>query len=127
MTVDILLYIFIYLIEKNSWHQYQLYLFVDCFYSCHFQGVCVKCLAYLLYLSYSYVLILTVMITQALAALIGVFVGFTLGILVVAISGTVLLWLYGSFWTTVLVIFLGGDRLALLCLLIISSITLLNT
>jgi DnaJ family protein C protein 14 len=67
------------------------------------------------------------LIVLALAALIGVFVGFTLGILVVAISGTVLLWLYGSFWTTVLVIFLGGDRLALLCLLIISSITLLNT
>lgn len=61
------------------------------------------------------------LIVLALAALIGVFVGFTLGILVVAISGTVLLWLYGSFWTTVLVIFLGGlafmlshERIALL-------------
>lgn len=47
-------------------------------------------------------------ITQAVAALIGIFVGFTVGILVAAISGTVFLWLYGSFWTTLLVIFLGG-------------------
>lgn len=56
-----------------------------------------------------------------LAALIGVFGGFTLGILVLAISGTIFLWLYGSFWTTLLVIFLGGlafglsrERIALL-------------
>ena len=54
---------------------------------------------------------MTFMITQALAALIGVFVGFTLAILVVAISGTVFLWFYGSFWTTAFVIFLGGDPL----------------
>ncbi|KAF3969421.1 hypothetical protein CMV_006782 [Castanea mollissima] len=57
----------------------------------------------------------------ALAALIGVFVGFNLAILVVAISGTVFLWFYGSFWTTAFVIFLGGlafmlsyERIALL-------------
>ncbi|GLT71148.1 hypothetical protein SLA2020_431860 [Shorea laevis] len=61
------------------------------------------------------------LIVLALAALIGVFVGFTLAILFVAISGTVLLWFFGSFWTTVLVIFLGGmafmlshERVALL-------------
>ncbi|PON93134.1 Terminal organelle assembly protein [Trema orientale] len=53
------------------------------------------------------------LIVLGLAALIGVFVGFTLGILVAAVSGTVFLWLYGSFWTTVLVIFLGGLAFAL--------------
>ncbi|EXB94365.1 DnaJ homolog subfamily C member 14 [Morus notabilis] len=52
-------------------------------------------------------------VVLSLAALIGVFVGFTIGILVVAISGTVFLWLYGSFWTTVLVILLGGLAFAL--------------
>ncbi|KAK9992039.1 hypothetical protein SO802_027024 [Lithocarpus litseifolius] len=65
--------------------------------------------------------ILKFLVVLALAALIGVFVGFTLAILVVAISGTVLLWFYGSFWTTAFVIFLGGlafmlshERIALL-------------
>lgn len=66
---------------------------------------------------------MTFVINQALAALIGVFVGFTLAILVVAISGTVLLWIYGSFWTTGLVIFLGGDPLTLLCLLLVFNST----
>ncbi|KAF3456401.1 hypothetical protein FNV43_RR01051 [Rhamnella rubrinervis] len=61
------------------------------------------------------------LIVLALAALTGVFVGFTLAILVVAISGSLFLWLCGSFWTTMLVIFLGGlaftlshERIALL-------------
>lgn len=61
------------------------------------------------------------LIVLVVAALVGVFVGFTLAILFVAISGTVLLWFYGSFWTTVLFIFLGGlafmfshERVALL-------------
>ncbi|KAK4586420.1 hypothetical protein RGQ29_023528 [Quercus rubra] len=65
--------------------------------------------------------ILKFLVVLALAALIGVFVGFTLAILVVAISGTVFLWFYGSFWTTAFVIFLGGlafmlshERIALL-------------
>ncbi|GLT98944.1 hypothetical protein SLE2022_164160 [Rubroshorea leprosula] len=56
----------------------------------------------------------------AIAALTAVFIGFTLAILVVAIFGTLFLWFYGSFWTTLLVIFLGGlafslshERLAL--------------
>ncbi|KAI9123185.1 hypothetical protein K1719_006074 [Acacia pycnantha] len=56
-----------------------------------------------------------------LAALIGFFLGLTLAILVVAILGIVFLWIYGSFWTTATVIFLGGlayklshERVALL-------------
>ncbi|KAL4643212.1 hypothetical protein ACB092_02G077700 [Castanea dentata] len=52
--------------------------------------------------------LLKFLVVLALAALIGVFVGFTRAILVVAISGTVFLWFYGSFWTTAFVIFLGG-------------------
>ncbi|KAL6186102.1 hypothetical protein ACLB2K_042224 [Fragaria x ananassa] len=55
------------------------------------------------------------------AVLIGVFIGFMLAILLVAFSGALFLWLYGSFWTTVLVIFFGGlaftlshERVALL-------------
>ncbi|KAF3969422.1 hypothetical protein CMV_006783 [Castanea mollissima] len=65
--------------------------------------------------------LLNFLVVLALAALIGVFVGFTHAILVVAISGTVFLWFYGSFWTTTFVIFLGGlafmlshERIALL-------------
>ncbi|KAG2721254.1 hypothetical protein I3760_02G072900 [Carya illinoinensis] len=52
--------------------------------------------------------LLKFLIVLAVAALIGVFAGFTLAILTVAVSGTVFLWFYGSFWTTALVIFLGG-------------------
>jgi len=37
-----------------------------------------------------------------------------LAILVVAIIGVVILWFYGSFWTTVFFIILGGDMFALL-------------
>ncbi|KAK8548862.1 hypothetical protein V6N12_061766 [Hibiscus sabdariffa] len=44
----------------------------------------------------------------AIAALTAVFIGFTLAMLVVAVSGSVFLWFYGSFWTTLLVIFIGG-------------------
>ncbi|KAK8988273.1 hypothetical protein V6N11_065869 [Hibiscus sabdariffa] len=54
------------------------------------------------------------------AALTAVFIGFTLAMLVVALFGFIFLWFYGSFWTTLLVIFLGGlaysfshERLAL--------------
>ncbi|XP_022721731.1 uncharacterized protein LOC111279099 isoform X2 [Durio zibethinus] len=44
----------------------------------------------------------------AIAALTAVFVGVTVAMLVVAVFGTIFLWFYGSFWTTLLVIFLGG-------------------
>ncbi|MBA0600176.1 hypothetical protein Gorai_006374 [Gossypium raimondii] len=58
---------------------------------------------------------------KAIAALTAVFVGLTVAMLVVAVFGTIFLWFYGSFWTTLMVIFLGGlafsfshERLALL-------------
>ncbi|OMO53449.1 hypothetical protein CCACVL1_28629 [Corchorus capsularis] len=57
----------------------------------------------------------------AVAAVTAFFVGFTLAMLVVASFGIIFLWFYGSIWTTLLVIFLGGlafsfshERLALL-------------
>ncbi|XVE82310.1 hypothetical protein DITRI_Ditri15bG0138000 [Diplodiscus trichospermus] len=61
------------------------------------------------------------LVVLAIAALTMVFVGFTLAMLVVAVFGTIFLWFYGSFWTTLLMIFFGGlafsfghERLALL-------------
>ncbi|KAL5782086.1 hypothetical protein ACOSP7_007115 [Xanthoceras sorbifolium] len=63
-----------------------------------------------------------------IAALMAVFIGFTLAIVVLAISGIIFLWFYGSFWTTMLVIFLGGlafkfshERLALLITTVYST------
>ncbi|OVA13569.1 DnaJ domain [Macleaya cordata] len=50
---------------------------------------------------------------QAVAAILAVFVGFTLAILVIALSATVALWMCGSFWTTGLVIAVGGLGFAL--------------
>lgn len=52
--------------------------------------------------------ILKFLVVLAVGALAAVFLGFTLAILVVAIFGTLFLWFYGSFWTTLFVIFLGG-------------------
>ncbi|CAN6548429.1 unnamed protein product [Malus baccata var. baccata] len=49
------------------------------------------------------------LIVLVFAALIGLFVGLMLSILVVAFCGALLLWFYGSFWTTGFAIFLGGD------------------
>ncbi|KAI4344752.1 hypothetical protein L6164_011943 [Bauhinia variegata] len=61
------------------------------------------------------------LIVLVFAASIGLFMGLTLVILVVAILGLAFLWFYGSFWTTSFVIFLGGlafmlshERVALL-------------
>ncbi|XP_071722172.1 uncharacterized protein [Rutidosis leptorrhynchoides] len=61
------------------------------------------------------------LIILAIAALVVLFLGFTLAVLVIAISGVTLLWFYGSFWTTAFIILLGGlafmlshERLALL-------------
>ncbi|KAM1083176.1 hypothetical protein ACFX19_022016 [Malus domestica] len=48
------------------------------------------------------------LIVLVFAALIGLFVGLMLSILVVAFCGALLLWFYGSFWTTGFAIFLGG-------------------
>ncbi|CAL1397491.1 unnamed protein product [Linum trigynum] len=47
-------------------------------------------------------------IILAIAAAVGVFIGFTLGILVVAISATIFLWCYGSFWTTACIAVISG-------------------
>ncbi|KAK0607401.1 hypothetical protein LWI29_014346 [Acer saccharum] len=63
-----------------------------------------------------------------IGALMAVFIGFTLVIIVLAISGIVFLWFYGSFWTTMLVVFLGGlafkfshERLALFIITVYST------
>ncbi|XP_042517844.1 uncharacterized protein LOC122091779 [Macadamia integrifolia] len=48
------------------------------------------------------------LIVMAIAAVVAVYVGFTFATLFVAISASVLLWLYGSFWNTGIVILLGG-------------------
>ncbi|KAL8139630.1 hypothetical protein V2J09_005651 [Rumex salicifolius] len=49
------------------------------------------------------------LLVLAAAAIIGVFVGFIIALLTCAVSGAVILWIYGSFWTTSFVIALGGD------------------
>lgn len=48
------------------------------------------------------------LIVLIVSVLMGVFLGFALASLVIAISGVVILWIYGSFWTTALIIFCGG-------------------
>ncbi|KAA8531190.1 hypothetical protein F0562_005896 [Nyssa sinensis] len=60
------------------------------------------------------------LIVLAIAALLGLFVGFAIAVLLIGTSGIVFLWFYGSFWTTALVIVSGGlafmlshERLAL--------------
>ncbi|XP_072994227.1 uncharacterized protein [Typha latifolia] len=61
------------------------------------------------------------LILMVIAASAGAFVGLGLAIIVTSFSAIVILWLYGSFWITGLVIFLGGtsfflnhERVALL-------------
>ncbi|KAL7594237.1 hypothetical protein Lser_V15G31395 [Lactuca serriola] len=63
----------------------------------------------------------------AIVALVALFVGFTIGLLLLAVSGFVFLWLYGSFWTTLAVLLFGGmafmfshERLALLIMTVYS-------
>ncbi|KAJ6810145.1 uncharacterized protein M6B38_157995 [Iris pallida] len=53
-----------------------------------------------------------VFIITVIAALVAAFIGLALGFLVIAIFSTVILWLYGSFWTTALVVLIGGSTLA---------------
>uniref|UniRef100_A0A7N0UDJ1 J domain-containing protein n=1 Tax=Kalanchoe fedtschenkoi TaxID=63787 RepID=A0A7N0UDJ1_KALFE len=48
------------------------------------------------------------LIIVATAAILGVFVGVTVGLVVIGICATVCLWLYGSFWTTSLFLLCGG-------------------
>lgn len=63
----------------------------------------------------------------AIVALVALFVGFTIGLLLLAVSGIVFLWLYGSFWTTLIVLLFGGvaftfshERVALLIMTVYS-------
>lgn len=63
----------------------------------------------------------------AMVALVALFVGFTIGLLLLAVSTIVFLWLYGSFWTTLTVLIIGGlaftlshEHLALLIMTVYS-------
>lgn len=71
--------------------------------------------------------LLKFIIVGALVALVTLFVGFTLGLLLLAVSGIVFLWMYGSFWTTLIVLACGGmaytfshERLAMLIMTVYS-------
>uniref|UniRef100_A0A1J3HZA6 DnaJ-like protein subfamily C member 14 n=1 Tax=Noccaea caerulescens TaxID=107243 RepID=A0A1J3HZA6_NOCCA len=48
------------------------------------------------------------LVLSVVTVLVSLFIGFVVGAITLAISGLVLLWLYGSFWTTLLFLFLGG-------------------
>ncbi|CAF2011152.1 hypothetical protein Bca4012_079030 [Brassica carinata] len=59
--------------------------------------------------------------------LVSLFIGFVVGSITLAISSLVFLWLYGSFWTTLMFLFLGGlafmtkhERIALFILTVYS-------
>ncbi|XP_071701965.1 uncharacterized protein [Rutidosis leptorrhynchoides] len=52
-------------------------------------------------------------ILGAIVALVALFVGFTIGLLLLAVSGIIFLWIYGSFWTTSIVLAIGGISFAL--------------
>lgn len=43
-----------------------------------------------------------------IAALVAIFIGLGLAIAIISMFAMVILWLYGSFWTTGVVILLGG-------------------
>jgi DnaJ family protein C protein 14 len=49
------------------------------------------------------------LIDQGLATLIAYFLAFVIALFVVAVLGVIILWFYGSFWTTAFFLFLGGD------------------
>ncbi|WZZ36701.1 hypothetical protein YC2023_020102 [Brassica napus] len=51
------------------------------------------------------------MYLQVATVLVSLFIGFVVGFITVAISSLVLLWLYGSFWTTLLFLFSGRKLL----------------
>ncbi|PKA65702.1 Chaperone protein dnaJ 49 [Apostasia shenzhenica] len=52
--------------------------------------------------------IIKVLISMVIAVLLLMFVGFVPALLMLAIPAIIVLWLYGSFWTTSLVTFVGG-------------------
>ncbi|CAN8255646.1 unnamed protein product [Cochlearia groenlandica] len=47
-------------------------------------------------------------VLSAATVLVALFIGFVIGSITLAISALVLLWIYGSFWTTLLFLFFGG-------------------
>ncbi|KAI3459194.1 hypothetical protein Pfo_015857 [Paulownia fortunei] len=53
------------------------------------------------------------LVILVVAAAVGLFLGFIFAVVLIGIAGMILLWFYGSFWTTGLVIFLGGLAFAL--------------
>ncbi|CAH2044604.1 unnamed protein product [Thlaspi arvense] len=48
------------------------------------------------------------LVMSVVTVLVALFIGFVVGSITLAISGLVLLWIYGSFWTTLLFLFFGG-------------------
>lgn len=53
------------------------------------------------------------LLVLAVDVAIGIFIGFTAAVILMGISGVVLLWFYGSFWTTMLIVFSGGSAFML--------------
>ncbi|KAL3626633.1 hypothetical protein CASFOL_030182 [Castilleja foliolosa] len=53
------------------------------------------------------------LLALAAVAVTGLFIGFTIGILLIGIIGITFVWFYGSLWTTGLVILLGGLALSM--------------
>lgn len=54
-----------------------------------------------------------VLIITAISAMVAMFIGLALGILILVIFAAISLWLYGSFWMTSLIIFVGGSSFTL--------------
>ncbi|KAJ0976431.1 hypothetical protein J5N97_018396 [Dioscorea zingiberensis] len=57
--------------------------------------------------------IVKMLIIVVFAVLVGIFVGFALAVLLIALCSAIILWLYGSVWTTGFVVLLGGITFAL--------------
>ncbi|KAG1326150.1 Chaperone protein DnaJ [Cocos nucifera] len=53
------------------------------------------------------------LILMVIAALVAIFIGLGLAIVIISMFAIVILWLYGSFWTTGVVILIGGITFAL--------------
>ena len=58
--------------------------------------------------NFPFISLLIFYVMQVISAMVGAFIGLVLGILILAIFAAISLWLYGSFWTTSLIIFIGG-------------------
>lgn len=53
------------------------------------------------------------LIITVISAVVAAFIGLALGILILAIFAAISLWMYGSFWTTLLIVVIGGSSFAL--------------